>query len=92
MKSVYLPEAEDTVVSVRYAKDKEPLQVDLLDFDEYTVRANDKAKETGQSWLHELTLIFNKKAKVDLNKSQVYFLYQAVRQSIEDIKKKLFDA
>lgn len=89
MPSIYLPTDEDTTLEIVFAKDKDPLVLDLMTIDEYVLQANEKSEKTGLNWLEEFCRIVEKKHKVTLNKSQAFFLYSGMRQEIDRIKKKL---
>jgi hypothetical protein len=89
MKSIFLPPAEDTKIEINCPSFDAPIEAELLDIDYMISAANDAKKKTGQTWTYEFCEMFAEKYNEKVNTTQAFLLYEAVREAIDTLKKKL---
>jgi hypothetical protein len=89
MKSIFLPAAEDTRIEINCPSFDTPIVAELLDIDYMISAANDAKKKTGQTWTYEFCEMFDDKYDAKINTTQAYLIYEAVRDAIDTLKKKL---
>lgn len=89
MKSIFLPAAEDTNIAINCPSFDKPIVAELLDIDYMISAANDAKKKTGQTWTFEFCEMFKEKYNEIINTTQAFLLYEAVREAIDTLKKKL---
>jgi hypothetical protein len=83
---IFLPAEEDTQVVIN-VKGKSPVTVDLFDLEDMFIAAQEKAKQQDTNWRDEFPAIYERKVKRPITSSQAVFLWEALKDRVEELKK-----